>query len=759
MSKISMLVILLSSLILLNCSFLDSKKIVIANNGTSEYTIVLSHDASPSERYATTEFHRTLKKIIGNTLPIVDSNDAPFSHRIFIGHCKLVDSLLQNIDASAMGDEEFVIRTVGQDILIVGGKKRGTMYGVFTFLEKYLNCRWYTDDIIKIPRQSTVEIPFINDHQKPAFEYRMPFYSEALDRTWASHNKINGYKADLPPEVGGKVKYAKEYLGHTFYQLVPPEKYFDKHPEYFSLVNGKRIKDRGQICLTNPDVLKIAIKEIERWLDEDPEANIVSITQNDWEGWCECDKCRLIDEKEESHSGTVVAFVNAIADSLGPKYPNVFFDTFAYTYTQKPPKSLQVRKNVIIRLCHMQPSCDSHPLTECDRNAKYVDYLRGWLHKGGKVYAWHYVTDFSHYLLPFPNFNAIRKDIPFYYKEGIAGVFCQGDAADGGGGEWAELRSYVLAKLLWNPNVNADDVIDDFLRGVYGKAAGPIRKYFDMLHKIVRKPDMHFNLFSEPDQVNYLTPDVIKKSHEYFAQAEKLVADDSIKLAKVKLAHLPVYYADLWFQAQKQINTGKSVDPKMVETFRDIIAENGIKHHCERAGIEAFFKTVSSEFRFIRNLKIIGPFYAPKASGLFTVFPPEKEIDFGKEYRGVANVKVVWRNWDETSGAHIDFTKVFDPDSVGVAYGLCYVNSPKQYVTQLGVGSNDGVRVFLNDRLVHDNKVLRKATPNNDIIDVTLKKGWNKVLVKVDQIGGNWGMYLSVADPQRILSFNVNNPN
>ncbi len=416
----------------------------------------------------------------------------------------------------------------------------------------------------------------------------MPFYTEAFDRAWASHNKINGYGADLPEEVGGKMRYAKGHLGHTFYALVPPKKYFQEHPEYFSLVKGKRVGDRGQICLTNPDVLRISIAEIERWLLEEPGADIISITQNDWEDWCECPSCQALDEREGSHAASVLNFVNAIADSFADKYPGKLFDTFAYTYTQKPPKSLPVRDNVIIRICHMQPSCDAHPLEDCELNADYVQNLRDWRKKGAKMYAWHYVTNFSHYLMPFPNFNAIKKDIQFYRNQGVSGLFCQGDSQEGGGGEWAELRSYVLAKLLWNPTIDVDAVIDDFMQGVYGSASGPIRAYFDMMHAAVIPTDQHFNLFSNVDEMGFLTSERLEKAHSLFEEAENLVTDDPVILSRVKKAHLPIYYADLWFQGQEQIQNQTPIDKSMLNTFKAIVSENGIIYQSERSDLSSF---------------------------------------------------------------------------------------------------------------------------------------------------------------------------
>jgi len=740
----------------LSCS--KSPEIRLFNNGASTYTIVLAESASPSEEYAAEELQQVIKTMSGATLPILPASSAPSAHRIFVGKNVLTDSLLPDIAAFVFGDEEFLIHTTGNDLYILGGRKRGTMYGVFSFLEEFLNCRWYTREVSKIPQRSTLSLPGINSRQKPAFEYRMPFYTEACSRSWASHNKINGYGADLPDQVGGRMRYAKGKLGHTFYSLVPPEKYFDEHPDYYSMVKGERVRDRGQLCLTNPQVLNVAIAEIERWLAEDPGADIVSITQNDWEDWCECPDCRALDTVEGSHSATVINFVNAIADSLGEKYPGMYFDTFAYTYTQKPPRTLAVRNNVLIRICHMQPSCDAHPLTSCELNAEYIRNLREWRKKGGKLYAWHYVTDFSHYLMPFPNFNAIRKDILSYYREGVAGIFCQGDSQQGGGGEWAELRSYLLAKLLWNPTIDVDRVIDDFMRGVYGAAAGPIRQYFDMMHAAVTAPDQHFNLFSNPDEVAYLTAERIQNAHYLFDKAEMAVAGEPEILARVQKARLPVYYIDLWFQGQRQIEQDISVDKMMLKKFMELISKNGIIYQSERSNLDAFFQTLSAEFRFVRNFKIIGPFEGPKARLLETVQPPEFEIDFNRTYKGVAGKDILWQNWREGDGSYVDFTKILKPDSVGIAYALCYINAPRDLNTQLGIGSNDGVRVFVNDRLMHHHAVLRKASPNSDLIDIGLTEGWNKILVKIDQIGGGWGMYLSVKDTEKILSFSDAGP-
>ncbi len=143
---------------------------------------------------------------------------------------------------------------------------------------------------------------------KPAFEYREPFFTEAADKDWAARNRVNGSFQKLDASTGGKVSYYP--FVHSFYTLLPPKQYFQDHPEYYALVDGKRRGDDAQLCLTNPDVLRLAIQTVLKWIDEHPEASIFSVSQNDTRGWCECENCRRIEQEEGgAHSGPILRFV------------------------------------------------------------------------------------------------------------------------------------------------------------------------------------------------------------------------------------------------------------------------------------------------------------------------------------------------------------------------------------------------------------------------------------------------------------------
>jgi hypothetical protein len=646
------------------------KDIVLVENGKSDYVIVISKSCSLSEEYAAKELQKFIKEISEVEIPIKREDEEISNKMILVGESEKLKELKVNIDFDSLGEEGFIIKTKGDNLILCGGKKRGTLYSVYSFLEEILGCRWYTKKVSFIPKMKKIIIPSLNKEEKPIIQYREVFFTEAFDRDWAVRNKVNGHHQRLDEETGGHYKYS--HFVHTFYQLVPPEKYFDTHPEYFALVEGERRKYNAQLCLSNPDVLKIAKEEVFRWIEEDKSANIFSVSQNDCGGWCQCEKCKELDEKEGSPSASIINFVNQIAEEVSKKYPDKYIDTLAYTYSETPPKNIKPHKNVIVRLCHMAPSCDSHPLEKCEKNKKYVENLKKWSKICDNIYIWHYVTNFAHYLRPFPNFNAIRYDIPFYAKCGVKGIFCQGSYAEGGGGEMAELRSYVLAKLLWNPNVDVDKIIEDFLKGVYGKSAKPIKEYFEMLHKKVKEENICFNLYSDPEP-NLFTKELITKAEKLFDEAEKL-AENSEILERVKLARLPIYYLNLRSPYDYSIEDGylrvSEKYKKIYKEFKEIVQKNGITQVSEGRNIWDFinkivipedkYKVITLENNFLK-LGIVpelgGRIYSlkDKISNTEYLAPPQGNIQnfISGGYEEYSSEKYRAPGWSEIYNAEI----------------------------------------------------------------------------------------------------------
>lgn len=530
-------------------------ELTLVRDGVSSYSIRLSASASPSERRGATELRKFLQEISGARLAIIDDNTTSRGPSILVGRSRITDSLKQPIPYEALGDEGFVLRTAGQDLIIAGGRRRGTMYGVYTFLEK-LGCRWFTPDLSRIPRKRTIAIAPLNERHAPAFEYREPYFSDVFNKDWAARNKMNGGSLQLDESTGGSLKYYP--FVHSFYALIPPEEHFKRHPEYFSQIDGKRRERGGQLCLTNPDVLRLSVKKVLDWSREHPEAQICSVSQNDWDGWCECDRCRQVEAEEGgAHSGPLLRFVNALAAEVEKTYPDKLIDTLAYTYTETPPLRVRPRQNVRIRLCPIG-ACEAHAYEQCPHNAYFMNNLRAWSKITNQLYVWHYNTNFRHTLQPFPDFDELAADIPMYKRHGVVGLFMEGSGSAGGGAENAALRSWVLSRLLWDSKANVNQAVNEFMEAAYGAAAPLMRQYFELQHRQVRGapqgPGHHIWIFTHPG-ASFLTEDFVRQAKDLLLRAER-AATDSPSRRRVRQARLSIDYVEMFWSMRFFVNEG-----------------------------------------------------------------------------------------------------------------------------------------------------------------------------------------------------------
>jgi hypothetical protein len=353
---------------------------------------------------------------------------------------------------------------------------------------------------------------------------------------------MNSSSARLEEKHGGKIRFASGYFVHTFNSLVPPDKYFDTHPEYFSLVKDKRQKQHSQLCCTNEDVVRLCTEGIRAAMRAQPDAFVFSVSQNDWYNYCECEKCQAVAKAEDSQMAPVLQLVNRVAEAVEKDFPDQAVETLAYQWTRRPPKTMRPRPNVIVRLCSIE-CCFSHPLATCKSsfNQKFREDTEGWAKVGNRLWVWDYVTDFAHYLLPFPNQRVRRANIRFFIKNNVKGIFEQ-DTYDTPHSELAQLGGYLTAKFLWNPDYDENTAMSEFLEGYYGKAAEPIRAYIDLLHDRVEKENIHVAIWVGPDH-GHLTDELLVKANELWEDAEQRTAAEPEVQQRVRLSRMSVDYA------------------------------------------------------------------------------------------------------------------------------------------------------------------------------------------------------------------------
>ncbi len=405
-----------------------AEPMTIARQGKSEFAIVRPSASSPSQLYAVTELQAFVRQMTGAELAI-RTDDQPLPEKaILLGETAYTERVLGSKPGMAsLGEDGFRLVAAGNRLCIIGGRSRGTLYGVYELLERHWGCRWYASFHSVIPRHETLTLPPLDDTQVPAFAMREPHWWEMRNGDFAARCRANGNGMALADRHGGKIRFGGGLFVHTFYRLVPPAEFFDKHPEYFSLINGKRQIGFSQLCLTNPDVLRIVTERVLAAIRKDPTAKLFSVSQNDWDGHCQCERCREIDRREESPAGTLIQFVNQVAERVEREFPRVWIETLAYQYTRKPPKTIRPRHNVVPRLCTIE--CDfSQPLPKSSypQNVRFVQDIKGWSAITDKLYVWDYTTNFHNFVGPHPNFPAIPGNIRFFRDNRVVGLFEQG---------------------------------------------------------------------------------------------------------------------------------------------------------------------------------------------------------------------------------------------------------------------------------------------------------------------------------------------
>ena len=565
-----------------------SADVTIAENGKSKYHIVIPVGAIPSERYAAEELQLYLEKMSGAKIPIVTDTEKPSSREILLGDNSRLAKLRAKIDFAKLGPDGFVLRTDGNRLIIAGGKPRGTLNGVYTLLEEKLGMRWFTPELEKVPRLDRIELPKLNETRVPALENRDVYWSEPMHHAdFAARHRINGQHYGLKEKHGGAFTVYYPFV-HSFDRLVPPELFKD-HPEYFPLIDGKRKGGYVQRCLTNPDVLKMSIERVRQWIKEHPEATIISVSQNDTFNNCQCEQCKAIDDAEGSPAGSLLKFVNAVAEAIEKDHPDVRIDTLAYQYTRKPPRTIRPRHNVIIRLCSIE-CCFAHPLETCpeEKNRRFRDDIVAWGPVAPLLYVWDYTTDFGQYQQPFPNFDVLQSNVRFYVNHGVKSLFEQGNYSSGGAGEMEPLRAYVLAKLLWNPETDVQQHINEFVNAYYGKAAAKILAYLEVIHRPVREKGLHIHIFDKPASA-YLSAEVMDAGEKILDEAEQLAENDEVRF-RVQVARLPVWYVKI---ATNRV-TGDT-RKELARSFVVLTRKAGVSHLSESRSLDEWAKKLGVE--------------------------------------------------------------------------------------------------------------------------------------------------------------------
>lgn len=471
--------------------------------------------ASQEETFAASQLEHflTLGGVeVGRSGRCIYVGDSPALRRHYAA---LVDSLR---------DDGFLIAGDGRELCLYGASAKGTLYAVYAFLEM-LGYRLYTPDDMVVPDLSGHFPSSVFRSRRvsnPAFRYReVTYYYPAHSQLYADWHRLHTSR-DRFREWGMFV--------HTFRLLLPPSEYYDRHPEWFSLNNGRRSRD-GQLCLSNPEVLERLCERLADTMSRRPEARIWSVSPNDNYNACECEACRHLDSLYGGRSGTLLWFVNQVAR----RFPDKTIATLAYQYTRQAPQpgGVPARKaapgnlplypkpdsNVLVMLCPIEVGREL-PIASSPQEASFRNDMEDWsrltgvssraghVTRGSQLFIWDYVVQFRNFWNPFPNLQVLQSNLQFFRRNSATMMFEQA-SGDNNITSWMDIRCYMLAKLLWNPDADMRSVMEDFYEGYYGPAAPYVREIIDTMTRAVVWGDQRLDIYGYPIDglKTYLSPD------------------------------------------------------------------------------------------------------------------------------------------------------------------------------------------------------------------------------------------------------------
>ncbi len=570
---------------------------IIENNKT-EYMIVYNKDAHECVRYASNLLQEYLYLATSVCIPLFSDKCDRRGKEIILGEARGIDI---RCDIEGLNEEAFVIKEVEGNLCFAANSPRGILYSVIRFLEDYIGYRCFSNDIEKYDKKDLIDFNGEIKYDFP-FEYREVYFHDAFKSKFASMNMINGNLADLSDKLGGKLRWFNFH--HSFSDICNPNEYFDTHPEYFSYIDGARRKEHTELCLSNEDVLNMAIKRVLEWKEKNPECKVFSVSQDEWMGHfikmaCECEECKKIDDYGESQSASIINFVNKVATEVKKVYPDILIHTFAYQYSRKPPKHFVPVDNVIVRLCNIECSW-SKPIVEANSGESKAFYedLINWSKITNRLYIWDYAVNFRNYLLPFPNLRSMVKNIEMYKNLKVKGLLMQGNFSNGGKGYLDEMKAYIASRFMRYDNLNLDEEIKEFCKYYYGKYASVAYKYIMLFEDEIPKYDLW--LYDDSDHALF-SDEILDKAKSILKEASNI--DDKVYFNHFELLKMSFDYAYI---------TRLPLDYKGRDSLVDEFFNKVHKHH-----ITELFERTSLDFSYgvIKNSR-----YAKERDNWFSLY-------------------------------------------------------------------------------------------------------------------------------------------
>ena len=718
--------------------------IPLTTNG--EPAVYLVRDSSPNSQLKPVfeDLIQSLKEISGAQ---IGEEKKPGLLPLHVGEASEYKNL--SFPVPHLEKESFLYKITSEGIYLLGGSPTGTSHAVYTLL-KDLGCRWIMPGEIGecLPENPNLSLAVGERIETPDFAYRIIWYAygcspEASVRyqDWLRRNRMGR------PNI---------QHGHNLTQTLAQKAPYEQHPELYSLVEGKRVKQ--QICTSNPEAVRLVIESIDEYLDKYPDTESYSLCPDDNTDFCECSHCRALDVGHMDRGGKpsisdrYQIFLNQVVEALQKDHPGVCVTTYSYNENHTdPPQKTPVHPNTTVFIT-TSAFCSAHGIgdTFCESRQDFRTLLGEWSNHTKRLIIYEYDPVPYSGALPWPMWSAHIHEMPLYKQMGIRGLSYEGQNS------WAAYypNYYVASQLMWDSAQDGDKVFQDMLDSFFLEAAPAMAEFYDAMESKIGsfEPKVEWGLIQYPE---LFPSEVVKGCETALLKAESLGNSDLVKkrleMVRLSFEEMKSYLGvrdprrSASFEEYRTYVAGLRESIDRMEAINDDYILADIAHQKTENAVGEHF---APELGFITRWQICGPFDNPGMKGHDTPYPPEEKIDLSANYTGKAG-EVSWKlNTAPDWKAFVDLRDEFAEKDNVVAYAVCWVtleDGPRQ--AEFRMGSNDSIKAFLNGREIWNHKVSRTGSVDEDRTLVELPTGTSTVLLKIGQTGKNWGFYFRIMTP------------
>jgi hypothetical protein len=764
---------IVSALLLTTAPSIADTQLDIVRDGIPKSTIVLPDDASPVLTETARDMVRIVQRMSGATLPIVNESmwEPDGSTELLLD--------MQEEDLSLL-NVAYHVRRDGDRVYFSGGDTMGVVNAVYAFLRSELGCRWYVPGAIGeyIPQRTTIAVDRLDISDEPDFE------------------SIGGLGRHPDGKAGGlwKLRHGLQGLpnqshGHNWHSILPTDQ-VTEHPEWYALYNGTR---GNQLCTTNPDVIDSTVAVALRYFDRTGRP-MFSLSPNDNPRFCQCERCVALDKELGADTMStqfgkitprLVYFCNQVAERVAEVYPDRYMAFYAYNTYIQPPPTLTVHPNVVpVVVKSPWDFCAVHTLDDvkCERNRSFSTMLERWIEISNKVLVHEYYGHWRWYG-PYGLVHTIRRDLPLMKELGVTSFTSETHR-----NWWTQgLNFYLAVRLFWDVDDDVDTMVREYYEHLYGPAAVHMQAYGTAFEEVVEVK--HYDRDTHLSFIDDLTPEFFGRVSPLLDAAQSAVDRADLSQPRrdainERLRKVQAGYRFGRAQAAVELSLGTPAAAILSgsESLMDLIgkmdADSGLHDVIElplarailaqavrpgQAYRDAWYQTeLSNDKRSelldalragknnefakgigcVTDWHIIGPFEGAPGEGLLASAPPEHEINLDARYDGKSG-RVGWtRHQTDDPFGVVDLRRIFAPQSVADCFAYMYAeveyngHSGSRPYARVRLGSNDGMTVWHNSRLIYTSDVERSLTIEEDRLTVTLTGGTNKFLVKVYNSGG-----------------------